>query len=117
MSWRTNTAVAVDFIHAGRTFGTRRRLTLVYVDAAVGSGESWGTLAAKPVHTVDADASVVARMGIAVIDILCTGESLPAVLADAGEGVSPSDTRPSVLTRTRVTCAVLGCVAGAATPA
>lgn len=39
---------------------------------------------------------------------LCTGGSLPAVLADAGEGVSSSDTRPSVLARTRVTCAVLG---------
>lgn len=40
---------------------------------------------------------------------LATGESFPALFADAGEGVPSSHTGSTVGTRTGGTCAVLGC--------
>lgn len=55
-------------------------------------------------------------MRVAVVYILATGGAFPALLADAGEGVSSSHTGPTVGTRTGGACAVLGCVACVTSP-
>lgn len=55
-------------------------------------------------------------MRVAVVCVLSTGGALPALLADAGEGVSSSHTRPPIGTRTGGACAVFGCVAGVSFP-
>lgn len=117
MTRRTNTSVSVDLVYAGRTLGTRRRLTLVYIDATVWTGETSGAFTTKPVDTIDTTTTVITGEWITIISVSCTGESLPAVFTDAGEGFSSADARPAVLTRTRVTRTVLGRVAGAAAPA
>lgn len=116
VSRSTDAAIAVDLVDTGGTFSAGQRLTLIYVDATVRSGESWSALATKPVHAVHAQSSVVAWMRVTVVYILCAGGPLPAAFTDALEAVCSSDTRPSVLTRSSVTRAVLGCVAGAAAP-
>lgn len=55
-------------------------------------------------------------MRIAVIGVLFTSGALPALFADACEGVSSSHTRPTVGTRAGGACAVLGCVASVSSP-
>lgn len=108
---RTDTAEAVDLVHAGGAVGTGRRLAFIYVDSAVWSGKARCTLAPKPVDSVHTDTAIVAWMRVAVVDILTTRRAFPALFADAGEGVSSSHTRSPVGTRAGGACAVLGCVA------
>lgn len=55
-------------------------------------------------------------MRVAVIYILATGGTFPALFADAGEGVSSPYTGATIGTRTGGTCALLGCVARISTP-
>lgn len=113
---RADASETIDLVDAGGSVGAGGRLTFVYVDSAVRSSKTRSAFTSKPVHSVHTDTAIVARMRVAVVCILATSGAFPALLADAGEGVSSSHTGPTVGTRTGGACAVLGCVAGVASP-
>lgn len=113
----TQAAVAVNLVHAGRPERARRRLTLVNVDATVGSGEARSTLAPVPVIPIHACPGVVARVWVAVIRVLAAGESLPAFLAHAGEAVTADDAGSAVLARVGKAAAVFRDITARSFPA
>jgi len=94
-------ANAIEFAHHVHTFASvsaRGSGALVYVRLAIATRESRGTGAPIVVDQINAGGSIPA-LTHAVIQILGTGHSAPALLADAGKG-------------TRLIAALLGIDAG-----
>lgn len=116
-SRQTKAAITIDFIYTGRANCAGRRLTLVYIYAAVWPGETRSALATVPVFTIHTCPAVVAWVWVAVVGILGAGGSFPTFLADAGEGVTVDHTGASVLTWVEQTAAVLGYVTCGSIPA
>lgn len=102
-SWTTatrgaNATVPVNFIYTGGSKGTGRGLAFVDIDPAVRPGEAWSTLTAVPVLSIHTSATVVTRMRTAVVCVLGTCGSFPALLADTSERVPADYTGTTVVT-------------------
>lgn len=112
----TQAAIAIDLINTAGTKDTGRRLALVDIDPAVWPSEAWSTFTSIPVITIYTGPTVITWVWVAVVGILFTGVSLPALLADAGEGVPAGHTGSPVLTGVRKTAAILSYITGSPLP-
>lgn len=108
---RTQAAVSIDFVYAGGAKGAWRRLTLINIDPTVRSSKSRRTLAPVPVIPINTGPAVVARVGTAVVGILCACGTFPAFFADTGKGLPLHHAGTTVLTGIGKTAGVLGDVA------
>lgn len=97
-TWWANATVPVDFIYTRSSKGTGRRLTFVDIDPAVRTGKAWSTLTAVPVVSIHTSATIVTRVRAAVICVLSTRGSFPALLADTSERIPADYTGTTVMT-------------------